>query len=95
MIKQVVCYLLSIVVIVTAGMVCRICEAVPRLASGWHTCRRRNIGNTERRHRVPSDGGDTMTVSWYRHVSGLRPLLAGGLVPEHLREVATLAVPTT
>ena len=88
-------YLISIVRVVTAGIVVciGICKAVGSIASRWHTRGRsgggggggrRNI-SAERRHSVQSDSGDTMPPSWFRHVSSLGPLLDGGLVPEHSR----------
>ena len=67
-------YLINIVRVVTAGIiVCRICQAVRGIASGYLT-------RTERCYSVPVDSGDHMTISWFHHVSSQVPLLTCGLV---------------
>ena len=96
-------YLISIVRVVTAGIVvCRICQAVGSLTSGWNTRWRSGGGggggrrntSAERSHSVPRHSGDTMKRSWFRHVSSVCPLLAGGLIAEHSREGVTVIITT-
>ena len=82
-------YLISIVRVVTAGIiVCRICQAVGGIASGYLT-------RTERCYSVPVDSGDHMTISWFHHVSSQDPLLTCGLVTEHVREEVVTVVLAT